>query len=216
MTGPRLPPALSFAIGACGHRALPDADLAGLRAEAARLFGAVRAELMRRHARDQGAAAPPALRCLCGLAEGADALLAAAALAEGWKLEAILPFARQEFERDFTAQPALEEFRRLLGLAACRGELNGSRAAGAQPYVEVGERILARSNLILAIWDGLPPRGPGGTGDVVRQALDRGIPVAVLPPSGPAVLEWRGMRSSDLTGILDDALLRQAERGGQA
>jgi hypothetical protein len=43
-----------------------------------------------------------------------------------------------------------------------------------------------RSDVLLAVWDGQPARGPGGTGDVVAYARARGTPVEVVWPAGAA------------------------------
>src|SRR5262249_16323195 len=86
-------------------------------------------------------------------------------------------------------------------------ELDGARSRGGEPYAHLGEEIVEQSDLVLAIWDGLPPRGPGGTGDVVQRALDRGVPVAVLPRSGPAKLEWQAKSEQAIDTLLKAALL---------
>jgi hypothetical protein len=41
-----------------------------------------------------------------------------------------------------------------------------------------------RSDVLLAVWDGRPARGFGGTGDVVAYARRRGVPVEVVWPRG--------------------------------
>jgi hypothetical protein len=211
-------PTMAFQVGVTGHRDLPEADIAAL-AAAASQFRALRAEMLRLHAADQASAAhlyapdQPLLRCICGIAEGADSILAGAALAEGWTLVATLPFPRAEFERDF-AGPALDRFRSLLGQAAAVSELDGSRVRGGEPYAQVGQQIVEQSDLMLAVWNGLPPRGPGGTGDVVQRALDRGLPVAVLPPSGPMIVEWLGAGADDVAALLHSALLPTPDAAG--
>ncbi len=40
-----------------------------------------------------------------------------------------------------------------------------------------GVWMVDRSDRLVAIWDGKPAAGLGGTGDVVAYALERGIPV---------------------------------------
>jgi len=209
---------MAFHVGITGHRALPEADVEALQAEAARQFRAIRTEVLRLHERDRTSAsplyqpAPPALRCVCGLAEGSDMILAEAALAEGWDLVAVLPFARDEFEHDFAAGPVLDHFRALLARAAVVSELDGVRGRGGEPYAFVGQQIVEQSDLMLVVWDGLPPRGPGGTGDVVQQAIDRGLPVAILPPASPVVVQWRG--GGDLATRLHAELLPPADAAG--
>jgi len=38
----------------------------------------------------------------------------------------------------------------------------------------------------VAVWDGKPARGVGGTADIVSYARQKGVPVAVLWPDGAA------------------------------
>lgn len=199
-------PVMAFQAGVTGHRALPNADLHALQAASANLFRAVREEVLRLQAEDQASAAPlyqpapPLLRCVCGAAEGADAILAEAALAEGWALVAVLAFPREEFERDFEQGPALDRFRALMHRAATVCELDGDRRSGSEPYAQVGQRIVEEADLLVAVWDGKPPRGPGGTGDVVARALDRGLPVAVLSSAGPIAVDWLRGRTDGTVG----------------
>jgi hypothetical protein len=44
--------------------------------------------------------------------------------------------------------------------------------------------VVQRSDVLLAVWDGLPARWFGGTGDVVAYARERGVPVEVVWPRG--------------------------------
>jgi len=221
-SGTTLPPrpALAFQVGVTGHRALPDADTMALAGEASRIFRAIRAQVEALLAADQGSrtplylADPPHVRCICGLAEGADTMLAEAALAEGWELVAVLPFEHAEYGRDFPPGPALERFRRLLDRASVVFELEGARGRGGEPYAHVGQQIVEQSDLMLAVWDGLPPRGPGGTGEVVQHGLDRGMPVAVLAPSGPVVPTWHNAGTGDVAALLQATLLPPPDPAG--
>jgi len=213
-------PAMAFQIGVTGHRALPQADLAGLTAAARALFQAVRAEALALFTADQATPSPlyraeaPLLRCVCGLAEGADSILADAAQAEGWALVAVLPFAQTEFAHDFPDEAALARYHHLLAEAATVSELDGSRQRGGEPYADVGRQIVEQSDLLLAIWDGMPPRGPGGTGDVVQLARAWGRPVATLPPTGPATLAWCHPGSGDIAALVKAALLPPDDGSG--
>ena len=209
---------MAFQIGVTGHRALPGTDASALQSQATDLFRQVRDGVRRLHAADQASTAPlyqpapPVLRCTCGLAEGADTVLATAALAEGWLLVAVLPFAAEEFARDFEDGPARGRFHALLAQASVVSELDGDRRRGGEPYADIGVQVVEQSDLLLAVWDGLPPRGPGGTGDVVAQALERGLPVAVLPPAGAGPVEWHG--SGTVEALLAAALLPPTDTEG--
>lgn len=41
-------------------------------------------------------------------------------------------------------------------------------------------------DVLIAVWDGAPPDGKGGTGDTVRTARHRGLPVTVAWADGAA------------------------------
>jgi len=45
-----------------------------------------------------------------------------------------------------------------------------------EAYEAAGWVVLDQCDLLIAIWDGKAPRGLGGTGQIVHEALRRGIP----------------------------------------
>jgi hypothetical protein len=53
-------------------------------------------------------------------------------------------------------------------------------------YAAANEALLADVDTLVAVWDGAPPDGKGGTGDTVEVARERGIPVTVVWPDGAA------------------------------
>lgn len=136
-------------------------------------------------------------RLLSPLAEGADRLVARIALERGWELVSILPFSRQDYERDFVTGDSREEFSRLLALASEVRELGGVREGSEgleQAYAAVGRAVLEGSDFLIALWDGERARGPGGTGEVVDAALARRTPVIWIdarPPHRVMVLPYR-------------------------
>jgi len=44
--------------------------------------------------------------------------------------------------------------------------------------------MIEQADELVAVWDGKPARGYGGTADVVKAAHERGIPVTVVWPEG--------------------------------
>ncbi len=88
------------------------------------------------------------------------------------------------------------------------------------PYRRVGEALLDRVAVLVAVWNGEPPRGPGGTGEVVERGRLRGIPVIWIhaaPPHGIRLLEpgVPGARvvGADSAGALPSLLGRWLGRG---
>jgi hypothetical protein len=120
------------------------------------------------------------LQVVSALAEGADRMVAAAGLAHGAALVAVLPFCRDAYLRDFPEEQSRHDFMRLLAEAAEVIELDGhitSDESRNAAYSAVGEAVVSRSDAIFALWDGRPPNGPGGTSEIVDYARRCGCPV---------------------------------------
>lgn len=49
-------------------------------------------------------------------------------------------------------------------------------------YATIGQMLVRRADLLVALWDGEPPRGRGGTADVVAEARRSGVPVIRIDP----------------------------------
>lgn len=129
------------------------------------------------------------------IAEGADRFAALAALKLEWRLECPLPFHVSRYEEDFGGAESVAEFRHLLSAAAKITPIDGealvaSGQGGAAPYAAVGDALLRGAHALLAVWNGAPKRGPGGTAEVVEKALVRGTAVIWLHPEarGPRLL----------------------------
>jgi hypothetical protein len=111
------------------------------------------------------------------LAEGADRLVVDECLRrDGATLEAVLPLPIDEYEKDFTAPGSRQEFADLLGRAASV-EMAEDMPTREQAYERAGQLMVDRSDVVLAVWDGLPARGRGGTADIVTFAHTRHVPV---------------------------------------
>lgn len=54
----------------------------------------------------------------------------------------------------------------------------------SESHMAAGRHMLDDADELLAVWDGLPARGHGGTADVVAEARARGIRVRVIWPAG--------------------------------
>jgi hypothetical protein len=151
-------------IGFTGHRGLPP-----------RLDTAV-AELITAHLAPHG----HRLAGLSCLADGADTAFAEAVLAAGAQLEAVIPAARYREALPAEHHPAYD---RLLARAAVVHALP-HHASTAHAHTAAGRHLVDHSDQLLAVWDGEPARGPGGTADVVAYARSLSRPVHVLWPRG--------------------------------
>ena len=180
-------PRLALAVGVTGHRSNRLAQ--DRRAAIADCIAFVIAAIAREAAgartryRKYFSGRAPALTLVSALAEGADTMAAKAALASRYELDVILPFARKEYEKDFAPDDA-KIYRRLCGKAHSIRELDGVRTDEAQAYEAAGLAMLDASHILLAIWDGEPSAGRGGTVEIMNDAMARGIPVIQIDAQG--------------------------------
>jgi hypothetical protein len=114
------------------------------------------------------------------LADGADTLFARAILDHSGALHVIVP--AQKYREGLPAHhhPTYDA---LLARAAEVVELDHVES-DSDAHMDASLRILAESDELLAVWDGQPARGYGGTADVVNAAKDQGLPVTVVWPTG--------------------------------
>ena len=170
-----------FRIGVTGHRHME--DTAALRATIA-------AALERARARAPGGA--PGWAIVSALAEGADRVVADIAMTSfGARLEAVLPLPPSDYERDFATPASRAEFASLLARAEQTAVMppQGSRQ---DAYLAVGHYLVDHCDVLVAVWDGRPAAGKGGTADVVARA--RAVGRALLWVRPGAVPELREER----------------------
>ncbi|MFD5564133.1 hypothetical protein [Kitasatospora griseola] len=113
------------------------------------------------------------------LAPGADTLFADAVLARSARLVAVLP------SPSYPGPGAGSDFARLRA-AADRVLVLPAAVLDDAAYVAANVELLALADELVAVWDGGPGNGPGGTADMVAATRAAGIPVRVVWPSGAA------------------------------
>jgi hypothetical protein len=188
-------PSLVFSVGITGTRNIPVNCSDDIRQHLVALLRFVRQEVtcLSRMAEarsvyqletDQTIA--PWLRFVSPLAEGADRLVAEVALEQGYSLYVPMPFVREEYEKDFGPQAgegsSRAAFSRLVNQAAATLELDGGRGDDQDSsYEAVGRHVVRNADLLIAVWDGHPAKGRGGSGDIVRFAIRAGVPVWWIP-----------------------------------
>jgi hypothetical protein len=164
-------PLVPFVIGLIGHRDLREADRAALDGQVRGVF---------RMLQDRFSSTP--LVVMSALAEGADRLTARVALDVGLRLIVPLPMPRSLYESDFTTSNSLEEFSTLLARAEQWFELplveGNDEASIREPgvardrqYGLLGAYIAEHSQILLALWDGVPSNRLGGTGQTIAFKL---------------------------------------------
>ncbi|MER8184714.1 hypothetical protein [Kitasatospora sp. NPDC094015] len=114
------------------------------------------------------------------LARGADALFADAVLAAGGRLVAVIP---SPAYRDSVGAGYAPEFDRLRA-AAAEVLVLPFPTPGAEAYEAANTELLRRADLLVAVWDGLPGNGRGGTAHMVTTARHAAVPVEVIWPPG--------------------------------
>ncbi|WP_299891836.1 DUF4231 domain-containing protein [uncultured Ruegeria sp.] len=121
----------------------------------------------------------PDLRFLTALAAGSDTFSASVASKAGYKLNYVLPAPRAKYvEWQGFSSEEKADFDRLWNAkkgVGARMELDlGPAIAAEAAYASVGRLILAHSDVVIAVWDGEPGRGAGGTAEVVAEAQRKG------------------------------------------
>lgn len=150
-------------IGVTGHRSIPLSALPSVLSELRRQLGG------------------SDLEAVSSLAAGADQLFADLALDRGVPVTAVIPGMDYEAHLDDDATRAA--YRRILGSCTDVVDLP-LQPTHEEAYFAAGRWIVDHCDRLIAVWDGCPARGLGGTGDVVAYARRTGVPVTVVWPSG--------------------------------
>ena len=101
------------------------------------------------------------------LAMGADQLFVRTALEIGIPVEIIIPCA--DYEAIFPLGTARQEYQRLLGSCQTIHRLS-AQTCSDDAYLAAGRWLVEQCDLLVLAWNGLPPKGRGGTGDVASYA----------------------------------------------
>lgn len=162
---------LFHVVGFTGHRQLAEAP------QAAAAIREVLAQL--------GRELPGNWVALSSVAAGSDQLFVREARAAGLAWHAILPLPRAEFAKDFPPEewPGVEA---LLGAAEHVRVIN-ENGTREDAYLDAGIETVNDSDVLLALWDGQPARGRGGTADIIAYARDLGRPVVVIDAATHAI-----------------------------
>ena len=113
------------------------------------------------------------------LAIGADQEFANIAVEVGVPLHAVIPCA--DYESTFAIRDSLIRYQYLLSKAA-RVDLLDYPCPSEEAFMAAGKAVADQVDRLIAVWDGKPAAGTGGTGDAVAYALNRGLPVVHINP----------------------------------
>jgi hypothetical protein len=93
-------------------------------------------------------------------------------------------------------------------------ELPGDPANSLDAYVMTGRGTVAHCDVLVAVWDGRPPRGRGGTGEVVQLALTRGTAIVHIPLDAQTEIRllWSAFDPTVVTIADDPGVARPLDR----
>jgi hypothetical protein len=154
-------------VGITGHR--------GLNAEVEREVRGLLDEALRSY----DAADLTGVSCI---ADGPDSWFAEAVLKHGGRLEVVIPAEEYRAGLPDSHHPVYDDLVR----RAADVHRTGMVASDSAAHMAGSEVLVGLVDELLAVWDGLPARGYGGTADVVAYADRHGVPVRVLWPEGAA------------------------------
>jgi hypothetical protein len=160
------------AVGITGHRTLGDG------AQWSWVHGEIKTALD---------VVEPPLIGVSGLAEGADQCFAEEVLARGGRLHAVLAF--DDFRETIESANARATFDAQLARAE-EVEVVSPRATPELSYLAAGERVVDLADVMIAVWDGQPAHGVGGTAEIVEYAQSAKRPVLHVDTASMTV-QWR-------------------------
>lgn len=169
-----LSPAGLLRIGVTGHRDLSDP-------------GSVRLACIRAVDELRDERRVDTVEIWSSLAEGADRIVAGLVPAHAERLVVILPLDAADYRGDFETPQSRSTFDEFLVVAdhveVAADDPSGSSSGTSREsaYERAGLAIVERCDVLLALWDGGPSRGRGGTAEMVQAARDRGRTVIHIP-----------------------------------
>jgi len=154
---------LTFSIGVTGHRDIaPEA------------FAVVRERVTDQLSSFGQRFKHTQIELICGVAEGADTIVAQAALDLGIKVRAILPMPPKTYEEDFSVGGS-KTLRKLIKDPNVTVEVLPLQSKEPvdrdRQYALLKDYLVRRSNILLALWDNKVTGLLGGTSDVVLEYL---------------------------------------------
>lgn len=136
-------------------------------------------------------------KVVSSLAKGADRIVARSAMDYlNASLEVVLPFSVEDYRKDFNNTTDLDEFNELFARASNNNiseqSFSGKFKSREEGYEHAGIEVADSCEILLAVWDGQPARGKGGTAEIVKyacsvnrlvvwiNALNPGLPPVIL------------------------------------
>lgn len=150
-------------LGITGHRGLSREVEARVRAELAKVVDGYDGEDL------------VAVSCI---SDGPDVWFVQAVLDHGGRLEAVIPAAEYRESLPAWHHPVYDD----LMARAVDVHHTGMKESTSQAHQAGSEIVVGLADQLIAVWDGRPARGYGGTADVVAYAHSVGLPIRVIWP----------------------------------
>ena len=149
----------NYYIGITGHRTIPDQNI--IKCKINEVIHNIQNKLNN-----------SILTVISPIAEGSDRIVAEEILSldrNKNKLIVVLPLEKEDYMNDFKTTESKSEFLRLIGKAD--EVINLPKTPKRKDaYLQVGKYVADNCDVLIAIWDGLPSRGKGGTAEIVDYA----------------------------------------------
>jgi hypothetical protein len=176
---PQRPIPARIIIGVTGHRDLTDQTTLAASVRAA-IENIIKSMPKLRNT-------PVILDILSPLAEGADRLVAFEVLRfPGAVLHVVLPLDKNDYLQDFRTEASKKEFDDLLAKAGSIRTLS-CQESRVEAYEQAGRYIVDRCDVLVAIWDGKPAEGRGGTQEIIQYARDIHCPLILIQTNKPSL-----------------------------
>jgi len=150
-----------IAIGFTGHRALNDESRSRIR--------------ILEFLQDFKAKTSKTIYGVSSAAVGGDLVFAESCIQTGIPVRILLPFSKDQFREDFD-EPTWKRSEAVMQQAISVEVIGGGQSA-QESYYDCGIETVQQSQMLVALWNGNPARGLGGTAEIVDFAKEQARPL---------------------------------------
>lgn len=122
---------------------------------------------------------PAKVTGVTSLAAGADQLFADLILKNDGMIYVVVPF--EGYEESFEELEDRNRYNDMRGLGM-KIEVLPRKTSDEESYLAAGQKVVELSNVMIAVWNGKPAAGLGGTADIVDYALQKNVQLYHINP----------------------------------
>ena len=204
-----VPDLISFRlrVGVTGHRELRDVR------ELEKAVASVLDQVSDRFAPER---TPVVFRAVSPIAEGADRLVARTVLKRpDADLIVLLPFPPERYLQDFATETSKAEFKSLFEQAVSHRVVTGEfRLSDEECYERIGRDVVDQTDVLIALWDGQPARGLGGTASILDFARGGSVESGSSASTATGLRRWRKNDRGDPGGRRIPVFVVRTDRHG--